>query len=366
MYMQESFESGNAVLDGIKQKIKSYTDNRIPICALAEIMSMDYRTIMKRAGKISLLISVGRFKFVDRETAVQIADREKLRFSGLKCLGEIVPHPGERKTLIHLLERGEVEGEKDASGMWGVKETDVEKIKEMIKVIREGIVVRDGIKYYSISKASNNAAALLAKPGTEMYRTERNRLNKRFQRQVYEKRIGQQIFDGKYYVTEPVYRAMIDPESLKKGLRTNFEGIKLSRDADEKVLLRGKKLEKKVTIEPVKSVGIAPPFQAKPYLTTGELKERYPPVQYFPIAQPEDEIKLPPQADKNVPCLYYDADKLPLLRKCTKGRTISFDGMLGIIVGYNVEDKFRPQIVVQFPGEKKKVFQHLNLIAKVR
>ena len=331
------------------------------------MLSMNYRTIEKRAEEISMLISVGRFKFIDKKTAFQIADKERLRFSGLKCVRQIVSDSSERKTLKFLLERGEVDGEKDASGMWRIKEADVEKIKKRIKSVKEGVIIQDGITYYSIARASRDAAALLAEPGTERYKAERNRLNKRFQRQVYETRIGQIISNGKYYISEPVYMAMINPATLKKGMRTYLRCNKKPRDANNGDSNNKQKLEKIAAAAPLKKTNAPKPIITKPYLTREELREKYPSVQQVNIVQSKYEIKVPNEsADKNAPCLDYNYDNPPLLGKCAKGRTIRFNEMLGIIMGYDVRDKFRPQIRVQFPGEKEEKFQHLNLIVRAR
>ncbi len=325
---------------------------------------------------------------IDRDTALALVDRQRPCLDGWMTTEEMAALAGiDRKRLKFLLGQHRVTGAKDISGEWRVPEAEKDRIKEINDAIAEGVIVRDGTKYYSIARASRDAASALAKPDTAEYREHRNRLNKRFQRQVYQLELGQLPFEGKIYVPESIYRRMINPSTLELGGTTGELGGPLLRKLEEPVPPHAaKRPEPTATPTPVSAAQPPPPTpaQQKPAASSavrpampaieiiqGELPAGAPAQNAPPASREPAAVRGPsgnprptypsvstppapaaPRAQRpaivyNTP-LVYDPEHPPSLEKCPKGREIEFYGNRGVVDRQLLDNPFSPKILVRF------------------
>ena len=243
-----------------------------------------------------------------------MAKAHRAGIAGWKTIGEIASETGASAArLRYFLGQGKIKGQKDLTGAWRVGGGELDTIERLDEAIAAGVVVQDDKKFYSIAKAARDAAVLLAEPGTPAYRIERNRLNKRFQRQVYDTEIGQIRFEKRYYVPEEVYYRMISPLTLHRGGKT---------------LLRG----------------------------TERLVQVILPAAPVPNKTPNHSATKKP--------LVYDPNNLPLLKECTPGKEVIFYGRLGLIKRQVLGDPFRPQIQVKLYWTLDNDQEFINLVVQ--
>jgi len=384
------------LLENIVQFIKDFPNDNIPIFVLSRKIEVDCRTIVACACANELTKdSSNRLKYISKNEAIRLAERNRAKINGWKTVNECAEeYSVDKRKLKYLLEMGRIRGQKDLSNYWRVNPLDETNVGEKIGTLIEGIIDMDGTRFYSIAKAAKDAAALITKLGTSEYKEERNRLNKRFQRQVYETKIGQIILDGRYFVPEAVYKSMINPKTLEKGGRTDFrtrigklekevmpvsnkvinltKKIKIGGDITEEPFLPKSKIGRFVfpidlvyaewrkpdyTIPPAPEPPPITIIRAEDYESKGIKIPESPTPQRYPTSNPrlsngKNNSLLGP--------LQYDGENPPRAGDCFKGREIRYFGRTGVIRKVLTHDKFRPTIIAEFPyGDKVEKFELL-------
>jgi hypothetical protein len=344
-------ERQKSTFEEIVQETSKCEEGGICLSLLAVLLHVDHRTLEAKVKEETACLSINRNYLVPKKVALQLSEKHKPSIEGWKTAREIALESGaDSKTLKWLLRQGKIAGKKDLCGFWRVPDSEKDKIIEINNAIKRGVIEQYGKKFYSIAKAARDAASLITRQGTPEFAKENRRLNKRFQRQVYETLIGQIGFSGKYYVPEEVYRAMIKPSTLGIGKRTEFKKEKKNK-AKEKP---------KQALPPAISSGLKP--LSTPISAPKNLKKEYPPlIQKKPVVQKKPE---PPMtyANQDIPPLFYDPDNPPKLKICSIGRRIRYYNYIGRIVGFELSDTYRPQIRVEFPTEQHELMKYHNLI----